>query len=117
MTPRLDAWAAVMGVSGPVGNIATGGRLPSPGTAGLSAPDATEAVMAGLPFCATAWVEGGGTADAAGAPVADWEGEVAVAVAVAGDVALNGVAQPVSHTVMAKRQVDVNFIGMGLGWR
>lgn len=91
-------------------------------TPGTAAPDvATE----GLPFASNEGVEDGvggvggvficdGKFDAAGKVTtggkdADWAVEVPGAAG-----AVKGVAQPVSHMVMARRQIDVNFIGIGL---
>lgn len=107
MTPRLDACAAVMGVSGPVGKIAAGGTAASVGVAGIADLAAPGEAMAG--------VEGSDTVGAAGAPVADWAGadatgaegaeRVAVGEGVAGvpEGVPEGVAQPDSHSVMATR--------------
>ena len=90
MTPRLDACTAVMGVSGPVGKIAAGGKAASAGVDGNAALAAPCDAMAG--------VEGSGTVGAAGAPVAEGAGPVAVPEGVP-----EGVAQPDSHSVMATR--------------
>ena len=104
MTPMLDAWAAVMGVSGPLGTMAPA-RL---GASGAAAAEAgLGAVGAGMPALRSL---------AAGAEEASWpeEAEEAEGADEAEGAAepegLEVVAQPARHAVTTTSKSDVMFM-------
>ena len=101
----LEAWAAVMGVNGPVGKMAEGALLASAGR-DPSGGTATTVAWPGFACGAVGWV----------LPVLAVEGDEMSVLEAGGleeamEEAPGGMAQPESQAITAIRQIDVNFMG------